>query len=259
MTEILEMRDRYRATGTTARIQPSQPAVVAAAPDALSAPLGDSAVNPEFSSARYEAAANAQSPGLQARAENRQATSRNASQDVPSPARPQIVATAPLGSENYEPLLQPVAGQMVSPDLPPLPGAEAFLPNATPSFDGFIWPARGVLSSGYGWRWGRMHRGIDIAAPIGTPVHAAAAGVVEFSAWNSGGYGNMIDIRHPDGTVTRYAHLSRSLVRAGQQVEQGDQIALVGSTGYSTGPHLHFEVHLPNQGTVNPIAYLPGR
>jgi murein DD-endopeptidase MepM/ murein hydrolase activator NlpD len=104
-----------------------------------------------------------------------------------------------------------------------------------------------------------MHRGIDIAAPIGTPVHAAAAGVVEFSAWNSGGYGNMIDIRHPDGTVTRYAHLSRSLVRAGQQVEQGDQIALVGSTGYSTGPHLHFEVHLPNQGTVNPIAYLPGR
>jgi murein DD-endopeptidase MepM/ murein hydrolase activator NlpD len=259
MSEILAMRDRYRAANSS-EAQPQQPVVVAATPEAVASPLNSSAVNPEFRSASYLESSNAQSSGFQSRTGNED-TSRSASDPTPAeaPQRPQLLATAPLGSENYEPLLQPVAGQLVSPDLPPLPGAEAFLPNSSPSFDGFIWPSRGVLSSGYGWRWGRMHRGIDIAAPIGTPVHAAAGGTIQFSAWNSGGYGNMIEIRHPDGTMTRYAHLSRNLVRAGQQVEQGQQIGLVGSTGYSTGPHLHFEVHLPNQGTVNPIAYLPGR
>jgi murein DD-endopeptidase MepM/ murein hydrolase activator NlpD len=261
MTEILAMRDRYRSTGSTAAAQPQPPTIVAATPEVVPSPLASADVNPEFSPASYLATANAQSPGFQGRAENTAPVSQAAPEsDAPAATRqPQLLATAPLGSENYEPLLQPIAGQLVSPDLPPLPGAEAFLPNSSPSFDGFIWPSRGVLSSGYGWRWGRMHRGIDIAAPIGTPVHAAAEGTIEFSAWNSGGYGNMIDIRHANGTVTRYAHLSRSLVRAGQRVGQGEQIGLVGSTGYSTGPHLHFEVHLPNQGTVNPIAYLPGR
>jgi murein DD-endopeptidase MepM/ murein hydrolase activator NlpD len=101
-----------------------------------------------------------------------------------------------------------------------------------------------------------MHRGIDIAAPTGTPIYAAAAGVVEHAGWNSGGYGNMVEIRHPDGSMTRYAHASRIHVRSGDEVEQGAQIADIGSTGYSTGPHLHFEVHLPSQGTVNPMAYL---
>ncbi len=167
-----------------------------------------------------------------------------------------LVATASISSENYAPLRQPVTGRTVSPELPPLPGAEAFLPEGLRS-NGYIWPARGLLTSGYGWRWGRMHAGIDIAADVGTPIYAAANGVVEYSDWNSGGYGNLVDVRHPDGTLTRYAHLSRSLVREGQQVRQGEQIAEMGSTGYSTGPHLHFEVHPKDEGAVNPIAYLP--
>ena len=117
----------------------------------------------------------------------------------------------------------------------------------------------GTLTSGYGWRWGRMHRGIDVAGPVGTPIVSAAPGVVERAGWNSGGYGNLVEVRHADGSMTRYAHNSRIIVRAGQQVAQGQHIADMGSTGYSTGPHLHFEVHVPSRGTVNPMAMLPGR
>ncbi len=169
----------------------------------------------------------------------------------------QLIAAAPVGSESYAPLAQPVSGQMVSPELPSLPGAEEYLPEAISN--GYIWPAQGVLTSGYGWRWGRMHKGIDVAAPVGTPIYAAASGVVERSGWNSGGYGNLVDIRHPDGSLTRYAHNSRLLVSVGQRVRQGEQIAEMGSTGYSTGPHVHFEIHPPNQGATNPMAYLPSR
>lgn len=92
-------------------------------------------------------------------------------------------------------------------------------------------------------RWGRMHKGIDIANGTGTPIYASADGVVEKAGWNSGGYGNLVDIRHPDGSLTRYAHNSKILVRPGQFVHQGDTIALMGSTGFSTGPHSHFEIH----------------
>ncbi|NJK27720.1 MAG: M23 family metallopeptidase, partial [Coleofasciculaceae cyanobacterium SM2_3_26] len=92
-----------------------------------------------------------------------------------------------------------------------------------------------MLTSGYGPRWGRMHKGIDIAAPVGTPIVAAAAGVVTYSRWNSGGYGNLVIIRHPDGSSTRYAHNSRLLVREGQEVDQGQLISEMGSTGFSTG------------------------
>ncbi|NET49211.1 MAG: peptidoglycan DD-metalloendopeptidase family protein [Merismopedia sp. SIO2A8] len=169
---------------------------------------------------------------------------------------PQLVASAPLGSESYVPLNQPVTGRMVSPDLPPLAGPDNYLPDSSGSFNGYLYPAQGTLTSGYGWRWGRMHRGIDVAAPVGTPIVAAAPGVVEFSGWNSGGYGNMVEVRHPDGSMTRYAHNSRNFVRVGQRVAQGEQIAAMGSTGFSTGPHVHFEIHIPDQGAVNPIAYL---
>ncbi|TVQ64959.1 MAG: M23 family metallopeptidase, partial [Spirulina sp. DLM2.Bin59] len=116
-----------------------------------------------------------------------------------------------------------------------------------------------TLTSGYGPRWGRMHRGIDIAAPTGTPIYAAAAGEVISAGWNNGGYGNWVRIRHADGSITLYAHHSRVLVRTGDRVEQGQKIALMGSTGFSTGPHLHFEVHPAGRGAVNPMAFLPSR
>lgn len=170
-----------------------------------------------------------------------------------------ILAAAPVG---VAPHLQAPAiptGQTVSPDMPLLPDSGDFLPEAPDRSDGYIWPTQGVFTSGFGPRWGRMHRGIDIAGPVGTPILASASGVVVRSGWNSGGYGNLVDIRHPDGSLTRYAHNSRLLVQEGQQVRQGEQIAEMGSTGYSTGPHLHFELHLPQAGAVNPVTHLASR
>ncbi len=145
----------------------------------------------------------------------------------------------------------------IAPQLPTLT-AKAYLPEVQDYgiSAGFIWPTSGVVTSGYGPRWGRIHQGIDIAGPVGTPIVAAAAGRVVFSGWNDGGYGYMVDILHPDGTITRYAHNSALYVRAGEEVSQGQLIAAMGSTGYSTGPHLHFEIR-PNGGAaVDPMIYL---
>ena len=145
----------------------------------------------------------------------------------------------------------------VTPALPPLASPEEYLPD-NPLFDGYMWPAKGTLTSGYGWRWGKMHKGIDIAAPIGTPIMAAAAGEVIFAGWNSGGYGNLVKLQHSDGSVTFYAHNNRVLVHNGQKVKQGQLIAEMGSTGRSTGPHLHFEIRPNGTTAINPIARLPG-
>jgi len=115
-------------------------------------------------------------------------------------------------------------------------------PGVRRSYGRFQWPvAGGKLSSRFGRRWGRNHDGIDIAAPTGTPVRAAAAGVVIYSGVQRG-YGNLVLLRHDKRWVTVYAHNDANLVRRGDKVRQGEQIARVGSTGRSTGPHLHFEI-----------------
>jgi murein DD-endopeptidase MepM/ murein hydrolase activator NlpD len=95
---------------------------------------------------------------------------------------------------------------------------------------------------------------MDICNAIGTPIHAAKAGVVISAGW-MGGYGNAIDVDHGGGIVTRYGHCSKLLVTAGKKVEAGEQIALMGSTGYSTGPHVHFEVRIQGRA-VNPAGFL---
>ena len=123
-----------------------------------------------------------------------------------------------------------------------------------PSAAGFIWPANGVVVSGYGMRWGRLHEGIDIAAPTGTPNWAAAAGTVIYAGW-LGGYGNLVVVDHGNGLSTAYAHASAILVGVGQSVSQGETLSLVGSTGNSSGPHLHFEVRV-NGVAVDPLLYL---
>jgi murein DD-endopeptidase MepM/ murein hydrolase activator NlpD len=118
----------------------------------------------------------------------------------------------------------------------------------------FQWPARGVLTSRYGWRYRRHHEGIDVAAPRGTPVYAAQEGVVEFAGWR-GGYGLAVFIDHGGGVVTVYGHASTLLVRPGQRVKKGQMIARVGCTGRCTGSHLHFEVRIQGRA-VNPLPYL---
>jgi murein DD-endopeptidase MepM/ murein hydrolase activator NlpD len=122
----------------------------------------------------------------------------------------------------------------------------------------FVMPTKGVWTSGFGYRWGALHGGIDIANSIGTPVLAASDGVV-ISAGPYAGYGNMVKLRHSDGTVTLYGHLSSWQVEVGQRVWAGDQIAKMGNTGNSTGPHLHFEVHLNGTDRVDPVGWLAKR
>jgi murein DD-endopeptidase MepM/ murein hydrolase activator NlpD len=116
------------------------------------------------------------------------------------------------------------------------------------------WPAAGQISSPFGVRGYSFHPGMDICNAVGTPVHAAKAGVILSAGW-SGGYGYAIDIDHGGGVVTRYGHCSRLLCAAGQKVAVGEQIALMGSTGHSTGPHVHFEVRIQGRA-VNPAGFL---
>jgi len=129
--------------------------------------------------------------------------------------------------------------------------------NPTPvvSRHGFILPlARMHITSPFGRRWGRQHQGIDIAAPLGTAIRAVKGGVVTTAAWHSG-YGNLVIIDHGNGLKTRYAHLSRIRVSCGQKVSSATRIGDVGSTGHSTGPHLHFEV-VAGGIPQNPKGYL---
>ncbi len=127
---------------------------------------------------------------------------------------------------------------------------------------GFAVPVVGRISSGFGWRnvsvnGNRYHGGLDLAAPTGTQVKAARSGVVTLAGW-WGTYGNVVVLDHGDGSETRYAHLSAVAVRVGQALRQGDVLGQVGSTGASTGPHLHFEVRFDGRA-VDPLPYLQGQ
>ena len=112
-----------------------------------------------------------------------------------------------------------------------------------------------MVSSRYGSRWGKTHKGLDIAASTGTSIKAAASGTVTTAGWNSGGYGYLIVISHGNGVQTYYGHCSSILVKEGQTVSQGDVIGKVGSTGRSTGSHLHFEIRV-NGTAYNPLNYI---
>ena len=151
----------------------------------------------------------------------------------------------------------PSAGSIPAPGSfpfdPSLVGGSGAADSRIPS----IWPTTGVVTSPYGLRWGGtdFHPGMDIANDMGTPIVATADGVVDYAGWNSGGYGNMVDIDHGNGIMTRYGHASQVVVSNGQHVKRGQLIAYMGSTGFSTGPHVHYEVHVNGQ-RVNPISYL---
>jgi murein DD-endopeptidase MepM/ murein hydrolase activator NlpD len=125
---------------------------------------------------------------------------------------------------------------------------------ATPSASGLVWPVQGPITSPFGWRWGRMHQGIDIGVPMGTPIHAAAAGRVIYCGWEEG-YGNLVVLDNGGDLATAYAHQSAIAVNCGEDVSQGQVIGYVGCTGHCTGPHLHFEVRI-NGNPVDPLGYL---
>jgi murein DD-endopeptidase MepM/ murein hydrolase activator NlpD len=127
--------------------------------------------------------------------------------------------------------------------------------DARVSGSGVAWPANGSLTSGFGYRWGSLHAGIDIANGVGTPIRAAKAGTVILAGWN-GGYGNCIVIDHGGGFSTLYGHMTRLRAGEGQRVGQGEVIGDMGSTGNSTGSHLHFETRV-NGSPQDPQRYLP--
>lgn len=128
--------------------------------------------------------------------------------------------------------------------------------SSLPRVSSYAFPLKSYsyVSSEYGSRWGTTHTGIDLAAPAGTHIYSWRSGTVTFAGW-SGGYGNFIIVDHGDGFVTRYAHCSKIAVTKGQTVSQGQVIGYVGTTGNSTGNHLHFEVKV-NGNFVNPRNYL---
>src|SRR6185503_8411592 len=134
-----------------------------------------------------------------------------------------------------------------------LSGASSYHPGP-PSGAGFIWPVSGPVTSPFGWRWGRMHEGIDIGVPTGTPIHASAAGKVVYAGWMSG-YGNLVAIDHGNGLSTAYGHQERVAVSVGQVVAQGQVIGYSDCTGHCFGPHVHFEVRV-NGSPVDPLGYL---
>lgn len=176
---------------------------------------------------------------------SRSGHSRTESPQVPA-AEPKAVPTA-VAAPAPKPAPKPAPVPAAAPAVAP-----------RPSGDGWKWPiVGGNLSSKFGWRsdMGDNHTGIDIAVPAGTPAVAVRGGLVELAGWD-GGYGLCVIIDHGDGTKSRYAHASTLLVSAGQTVAQGQAVIGVGSTGYSTGNHLHFEI-IVDGAEQDPLKFLP--
>jgi len=122
--------------------------------------------------------------------------------------------------------------------------------------ESWVLPIKGAtFTSGYGWRWGRMHEGNDFGTPTGTPLAAMSTGTVIFAGFQ-GGYGNKVEIEYWDGTVSVYGHLSSISASVGDRVAPGDIIGLSGNTGHSTGPHLHLEIHPQGGNAVDPEPWL---
>ncbi len=152
---------------------------------------------------------------------------------------------------------RPTAVRPVATAVPVVQPAPPAAPGDAPASSGsFGWPMQGTISQGYWYAGYASHPAIDIAAPSGTPIYASDGGYVSHAQWNIWPYGTMIIITHSDGSETLYAHMSALNVQEGQSVAKGEQIGACGSTGRSTGPHLHFEVHRGG-GSVNPLSVLP--
>ena len=122
----------------------------------------------------------------------------------------------------------------------------------------YVMPTKGIFTSNFGYRWGVLHAGIDLANAIGTPIYAVSDGEV-IEAGPAGGYGMLVKLRHADGTVTLYGHINTALVSVGERVMAGDQIATMGNRGNSTGPHLHFEVLQGGTERIDPVPWLAKR
>ena len=166
---------------------------------------------------------------------------------IPGGERLFISWSAPVGVTRDNPAVAHILGD----------GSCGAVEGGAVGFGTFVWPSENHYLSGYDWSPETNHRGIDIAGQKGMGVYAADAGVIVYAGWNNYGYGNMIIIDHGTGFQTLYAHLSALYVGCGQSVGQGQAIGAFGSTGRSSGPHLHFEIMTSIYGKVNPWDFLP--
>lgn len=160
-------------------------------------------------------------------------------------------AALPLGKE----LILPGATKPIARAVSVSRGSSRTTTSTASSSAGFAWPLHGVITSGFGYRWGSIHEAIDIGVNTGTKVRAAQSGKVVYAGWATE-YGYLVEIDHANGYQTRYGHNSKLLVTVGETVAKGEVISLSGSTGNSTGPHLHFEIRHNGQA-VNPLSKLP--
>lgn len=176
-----------------------------------------------------------------------------ASNDLPAlgSSAPQILAFA-----EFKPVVN-LTDQLVKAVEYSAKLAEADIEARTPK-PAVVRPAEGVFTSGFGARWGTIHAGIDIANAIGTPILAVMEGTV-IDSGPASGYGNWIRIRHDDGSISVYGHMETLNVAVGERVKAGQHIAGMGSRGFSTGSHLHFEIHPSGNGAVDPIPWLAER
>jgi murein DD-endopeptidase MepM/ murein hydrolase activator NlpD len=172
----------------------------------------------------------------------------------PTAAPVRLVASDPAEPTLLRRAVAPVVEKPAAPRRTP---ARATRSRPRPAAPSWVSPLRAPLVSPYGMRWGRMHEGIDLAAPSGTPVRAIGSGTVLGAGYlgSENGYGIIVLVRHRNGLVSAYAHLSRAAVRAGERVKAGEVIGRVGSTGHSTGPHLHFEIR-NGSARLNPARWL---
>lgn len=189
-------------------------------------------------------------PALADRADAAGRSGRSDRSEREKPGKPQ--ATQPKESSKPKPKPKPQPKPKPKPQPKPKPK-----PKPKPDW---VHPMPGAgTTSCFGWRWGSMHAGVDLASPHGTPIRAAGAGTVVNAGWVFSGYGISVVIDHGNGFFTHYAHASRATVSPGQWVSPGQTIAREGSTGNSTGPHLHFEVHKGMWNQVEPTAWLRHR
>jgi murein DD-endopeptidase MepM/ murein hydrolase activator NlpD len=179
---------------------------------------------------------------------------------APSVATATPSSTAPAaGGTTTSPAAAAIAGQVTSltkaAQRAAAAASSAAAAQAAAARPEYAKPADGRFTSGFGARWGRSHRGVDIAGPIGTPIVSVADGEV-IESGPASGFGMWVRVRLDDGTVNVYGHINRSYVREGQRVRAGEEIAEIGNRGHSTGPHLHFEVWQDGGQKINPLPWL---
>ncbi|WP_233160009.1 M23 family metallopeptidase [Pseudonocardia sp. MH-G8] len=186
-----------------------------------------------------------------------------------APVAPEVVASADLPLADAASLVKAADLQRAAAEAAAAAAAEAaraaeqarlaeearVAEQAKATAGGAVQMVTGRVTSGFGSRWGRAHQGLDIAAPIGTPIHVPLAGTV-IDSGPASGFGQWVRVRHADGMVTVYGHINRSHVKKGQEVAAGEVIAEVGNRGRSTGPHLHIEVHTASGKKINPRPWL---